>query len=575
MKILSIHNGHNAAAGFMEAGEMLFAIQEERLTKIKNYIGYPNKAVDMIFTRFNLSPNEIDYVVFNGNHMARPFDVKELKERFKRTQQKNLTSVMRKMARRTPLYEVYKNRTKEERIQPAIKRGFKEKQIKFVEHHLAHASSAYFGSPWWNSDKKVLILTLDGGGDKISATVSIGQKGKIKRISQTSDEDSLGNIYSRITFMLGFTPWEHEYKLMGMAPYVNAEHSKDIKKTFEGYIDIDSKDPLRFRRKINEPTSLIYNRLRNDMELQRFDNICRGLQDFTEELVVKWVKNAIKKTGIHSLALAGGVFMNVKANKRIMELPEVKELFVFPSCGDETNIFGAAWHVYARDREEHGEKIDIKEFGPFYYGTDISNELAESTIKKYAQTHNVEYELREDISEYVGELLANNEIVARASGPMEFGARALGNRSILSNASDLRNVQIINMMVKKRDFWMPFAPVILKERADDYIINPKRVPAPYMILSFDTTDKRDDLVGAIQQADHTARPQVIEKEWNAPYYNILKTFEKETGFGGMMNTSFNLHGYPIVNDAKDALWVFENSGLKYVQIADYIVRKKE
>lgn len=573
MKIISIHDGHNAAAGYFEDGDFKFALQEERLTKIKNYWGYPLQSLNLIFKKFNLSVEDIDYLALNGNHMPVPIDITQLKTNFQSTQQRTTKSMIKKISRFTPIFTIYKAKRKEERIKPLLKMGFKKDQIRFIDHHLAHASSAYFGSPWWNKEEKTLILTLDGGGDKLCATISIGQNGKITRISETEDSHSLGNIYSRVTLMLGFTPWEHEYKLMGMAPYAGEKYSKLSYEIFSRYLEFDSHDVLKFRRKIMEPTSLIYNRLRDDLEFQRFDTICRGLQDFTEDLIVKWVTAAIKRTNIHKIALSGGVFMNVKANKRIMELPEVNDLFIFPSCGDETNIFGAAWNVYSDERLNHGEKIDIKQFGPFYYGPEITEDMAERSIKKYAKDHNIIYEQREDISSYVGELIAENKIVARASGPMEFGARALGNRSILSNASDLKNVQTINMMVKKRDFWMPFAPVILKEKADEYILNPKKIPAPYMILSFDTTEKRNEIIGAIHQADRTARPQIIERNWNPEYYDIIKIFEKETGFSGLMNTSFNLHGYPIVNDVSDALWVFENSDLKYLQVGKYIVKK--
>jgi carbamoyltransferase len=529
-------------------------------------------AVDYILKNHSLEPKDVDYVVMHGNHMAKPFDVKELKTVFKEHQQRKLKSLLRKVGRETPLYTYYKSKVKKERLKPVQKLGFSDKQITFVEHHTCHASSAYFGSPWWRGEDRVLVLTLDGGGDRLCATVNIGQGGEITRIAETSDSNSLGNIYSRTTFMLGFTPWEHEYKLMGMAPYVNEKYAKPCFDVFASYLSLDPKNNLVFKRSIVEPTSLMYNRLRGDLEFQRFDSVCRGLQDFTEDIVVKWVTAAIKKTGVHRLALGGGVFMNVKANKRIMELSEVEELFVFPSCGDETNIFGAAWDVYARNRREHGEPIDIVPLGPLYFGPDVTD--AEEEIRRYAKSHKIEYESRSDIAQHVGELLAENAVVARASGRMEFGARALGNRSILANASDLKNVQLINMMIKKRDFWMPFAPVILREREKDYIMNPKNIDAPYMILSFDTTENRNHIVGAVHQADGTARPQVVEREWNPEYYDILKSFEKRTGYGGMMNTSFNLHGYPIVNDAKDALWVFENSGLKYLQLGEFIIEKK-
>jgi len=574
MKILSIHDGHNGSVGLFEDGKCLYAIQEERLTKKKNDMGFPINSVNTIMNNFSLNPSDIDFVSFNGHHVPLPFNVKEISEVFKKSQQKTITSSLKRIARRTPIGDIYRDRRKEERKRPIVKMGFKEKRIIFIDHHLAHASSAYFGSGWYEEKfGKILILTLDGGGDGLCATVSIGENGNITRLSETKDTESLGNIYSRTTFMLGFKPWEHEYKIMGMAPYVSKKYSKDAYNKFSSYLNIDNNDPTKFKRTIKEPTSLIYNRMRKDLEFQRFDSISRGLQDFTEDLIIRWIKNVVKKYKIYNLALSGGVFMNVKANKRIMELPEIENLFIFPSCGDETNIFGTAWYLYSKQQLYNNEKIDIP-FGPLYLGSDINDNNVENMLKKEKRNLNINYEYHKDISEYVGELVAENKIVARASGGMEFGARALGNRSILSNASDLQNVQKINMAIKKRDFWMPFAPVILQERADDYIINKKNIKAQYMILSFDTTENRKDIIGAVHQADLTARPQLIDREWNPNYYDIVKKYEKETGYGGMMNTSFNLHGYPIVNDEKDALFVLRNSDLNYLQVGNYLIYRK-
>jgi len=574
MLLLGIHDGHNSSACLFSDGEILFAIQEERLTNIKNFFGLPIKCIKLILKKFNLSPCDIDKVILNGFKVPNPVQVNEMLSSIRSNQKKKFYNIIKQIARNSPIYNLYVNNNKSHRIKQIVKLGFKVSQIDFIEHHLAHASSAYYGSPWWNKNKKVLILTLDGGGDKICSTVSIGENAIINRLHSSPDSNSIGILYSLVTFLLGFVPLEHEYKLMGLAPYASEKNSITSYKTFSSYLCLDSKNKnLTFNRKIIEPISSSYSRLRSDLELQRFDSVCRGLQDFCEDIVVKWIKSSIKETKINTLCLSGGVFMNVKVNKRIMELPEVQELFIFPSCGDETNIFGAVWNNYITYKTERNESIDLKSFGPFYFGSEIKNENVEPALRKLKKELPINYNYREDINDYVGELLGKNEIVARANGKMEFGARALGNRSILADASDLKNIRILNMMVKNRDFWMPFAPAIMSEYEKKYIINKKNIPSPYMILSYDTTSSRNEIIAAIHQADLTARPQIVYKDWNHEYHSIIARYEKITNTGGLLNTSFNLHGFPIVNGINDALWVFKNCGLKFLQLGDYIVEK--
>tara|TARA_Y100000588_G_C14229666_1_gene914709 strand:+ start:306 stop:2024 length:1719 start_codon:yes stop_codon:yes gene_type:complete len=571
MKILSIHDGHNASVCYFEDGKIIFAIQEERLNKKKNYLGPPVMSIKKIFEEYHLEPSDFDCVIFPFKHSPLPFDVSKIRDEWKNTFEKNIYRTrIKKLLRRTPFYTIHKRQTRKIRISQYTKLGFKESQIIFMDHHEAHAATAYFGSPWFDKNEDVLILTLDGGGDGLCATISIGSNGNVKRISQTSDLNSLGNIYSRATFMLGFTPWEHEYKVMGMAPYVSKKYGEESYSIFSSYLSLDDNDSLKF--KSSTSSSLLYKKMSKDTYGIRFDNICRGLQDFTEDLIVSWVQKAIRKTGIKKLACAGGVFMNVKANKRIMEIPSVEDLFIFPSCGDETNVFGACWHIYSKKIKEENLSGKIEKFEHMYFGNDIKDSEVESFFSKNKSKYVIQKE--NNIGKTVGELLSDNKVVARASGTMEFGARALGNRSILSNASDLKNVQHINQMIKKRDFWMPFAPVILEERESDYLINKKGIDSRFMIMSFDTTDKRDDIIGAVHQADYTARPQIINEKINKEYYNILKSYESLTSFGGMMNTSFNLHGLPIVSDVEDAMYVMNNSGLDTMQLSNYIITKE-
>jgi len=264
--------------------------------------------------------------------------------------------------------------------------------------------------------------------------------------------------------------------------------------------------------------------------------------------------------------------MNVKLNLKIMEMPEVRKFFVFPSCGDESLAIGAAYYGYEQVCKDKGKNVDIEPLGDLYKGPEYSNEYIENVLKKES---GIVYSFFDNIEEKIVELLTKKEIVARFAGRMEWGARALGNRSILADASNYEVVKIINEMIKQRDFWMPFAPTILKEREDDYIVNPKKVPAPYMILAFNSKEKaKKDLVAAMHPYDYTLRPQILEKEENEKYYKIIKIFEEMTGMGGILNTSFNLHGYPIVCSPEDAIHVFKNSGLKYLALENWLVKKK-
>jgi carbamoyltransferase len=292
-----------------------------------------------------------------------------------------------------------------------------------------------------------------------------------------------------------------------------------------------------------------------------------------EDLLCRWVRNGIRETGVRKIALSGGVFMNVKANKALMEMEEVDDLFVMPSCGDESNSIGAAYQVYAQSCRALGRDVDAAPLGGLYLGDAFSDADVEGALA--GSEGRLDVTRCDDIDAVVAQLLANGKIVARCQGRMEFGARALGNRSILADPADHRCVRAINMMVKKRDFWMPFAPVILRERAAEYIANPKNVASPYMMLSFDTTEARDDLIAAIHMADQTARAQILEESWNPGYYRVLKEFERLTGRGAILNTSFNLHGYPVVNGPREALWVMENSGLQHLALGNYLVSKRE
>jgi carbamoyltransferase len=253
----------------------------------------------------------------------------------------------------------------------------------------------------------------------------------------------------------------------------------------------------------------------------------------------------------------------------------VEDLFAFPSCGDESNAVGAAYLGYLEECRRRGEVPAPAPFGPAYLGPDITDAEVEAVIRERRLEGRYKIAACERIEERIAELLVTDGVVARCAGRMEFGARALGNRSILANPSDPRVVGVINRMIKNRDFWMPFAPTVLAERAQDYLVNPKGLASPYMMLAMPSRpEARDALAAALHPHDGTARPQILERAWNPAYHALIREFERRTGIGAVLNTSFNLHGEPIVCTADDAVDTFERSGLPHLAVGNWLISKK-
>ncbi len=568
MDIIGIHDGHSASACLLREGKIEFAIQEERLSRIKNHSTFPRQAIQSIFSHSGLTPKDIDHLVFSSRYMPANKNRDEIRREY--IDSAAIQTHLKRALKKTPVFSFYARSRNRKRLQQAVRLGFSAEKIVSYDHHLCHAAAAYFGSPWWR-DEPVLILTNDAGGDDLCATVSIGRNGKISRLHAVSVSESIGYIYSMITALLGMIPEEHEYKVMGMAPYSSSEKHRQLQHKFERLLVFDpSTGGMTWHRAGGCPhAQYSYRFLQKLTEAQRFDWICGAVQDFTEDFLVRWVQNSIQATGIRKVALGGGVFMNVKANKRIMELDEVDSLFVFPSCGDESNAMGAAFLQYAQEKTRQGAPVKLQHLDSFCYGPEFSDDQIASVLKQ----HSFSYRSCSDIETEVAGLLNRGEVVARFEGRMEFGARALGNRSILANPSDRDSIRTINDIIKNRDFWMPFAPSILSDRQTEYFMNPKKISAPYMILSFNTNGNVQKIIAACHPYDFTIRPQVVSERMNPSYYRLISIFHQMSGIGGVLNTSFNLHGYPIVCSPADAMDVFSRSGLKYMAVGRYLVEK--
>ena len=570
MKILGIHDGHNASACLLEDGVVRAAVQEERLSRLKNHNGFPARAIRWVLSSTGTEPGQLDKIAFDSLHMPYPKTTDQLLEEYRTSQ--SLATGLKRILKQTPARAWHRSRRRATRIAAAREAGLPVDRIVFVDHHTCHAAAAYYGSPW--KDGKVLVLTADGMGDDICAAIWVAEGGRLgPPVASVEESHSLGNIYAQITYLLGMAPLDHEYKLMGMAPYAPEKCAVRCQERFSRLLAFDGNGGLTWRRTSGVPNTFYsYRYFQKLAERERFDCLAAGLQRFTETHLATWVRNAIRATGVHRVALGGGVFMNVVANLKILKLPEVEELFVFPSCGDETNAIGAAYQVYAEAELAGGHRVGIPPVGPIYWGP-RPDEAPFGTVLDQLQADGYHIEATADLEGRVAEVLAQGEVVARAVGPMEFGARALGNRSILADPTKKDVVRLINDMVKKRDFWMPFAPAMLAERSHEYVQNPKSVDAPYMIMAFDTTSRSADLEAAVQPYDRSARPQFVHRSHNLEFHRLLCGFADRTGRGVVLNTSFNLHGAPIVSSVADAVEVLRNSGLNYLAVPGYLIRK--
>ena len=564
--VIGIHDGHNASVAVIRDGKLAFALQEERLTRVKNQGDAPAGAVAMARQMVNSSAGSLK-VGLNGHYMSyHQWRRETILRDYERS--RNLGSRLKQPLKGTFIDRVYQRRKATERAERLATLGFAHEQLVPVEHHLAHASAAYYTSPW--KGEKVLVLTCDGSGDRLSATVSTGERGRLTRIAEVSEHASIGRLYALVTRYLGMTPLEHEYKVMGLAPYVSGgDKVRRASEIFDALFEFTA-HPLVWRRRKGVPSMYAAaGFVARQLEGRRFDTIAAGIQSFLEQMLVRWVRNAIRETGIRKVACSGGVFMNVKANLALLELDEVEELYVFPSCGDESNSIGAACWLAAQSGEP------VQALGPIYYGEPITDGEAQSALEAPAPAGRLRSHWVADIEALAAEKLAEGKIVARAKGAAEFGARALGNRSILAPAHSTAAARTINEMVKSRDFWMPFAPSVLAERAGEYYVKPKLADSPYMMFAFRSRpEKRAAFAAAQHPQDFTTRPHEVFADHNPDYYRLLQEYEGRTGEGILLNTSFNLHGEPIVYRARDAVDVFLRSGLNYMALGNWWVEKR-
>ena len=575
-KIIAINEGFNSSVVIANGETILYACENERITGEKNTFGLPTASVRHGLAYCGIDPANITTLLLSnldspiGSKAAflRSYDLAYDADkdplqgaRAALSELLNSTTTRRRKIRANEEISAFKEEL-----------GLINAVVHRSSHHLNHAASAYFGLLSATARKEpTVIVTLDGGGDNVCAGVYIAKNGVIETVAETPVGHSLGNIFARVTHHLGFRPHEHEYKLMGLAPYARPEYYNDALEIFRSYLALDPSAPLQFKRLISEPTTKIGPRLKRDLRRQRFDAVAAGLQAFSEELILEWLRAVIRETGIKRIVAAGGSFMNVKSNLQITCELDLELFDVLPSCGDETLPFGALWqHLHSSGNAHLDKTFNI------YTGDDISRDT-ENAIARYKDV--IDVEKCADAIAIAAELIADGKIIGWCQGRMEFGARALGNRSILASADNIDTAHKINRSIKRRDFWMPFAPAIRIEDAQDYLCIPDCLPrprlSPWMMHSFNTPDHINNIAATIHPFDRTARAQIVSAEISPTFHRLISKYKDMSGRAVLLNTSFNLHGRPLVRDTATAISTFLETDLDILFCDDWCIRKKD
>ena len=600
MVILGIASEHCSAAALMIDGRVVGMIQEERLSKRKNQVAFPLQAIRRLVDRhLGGDMKRIDRVVFGGKE-SDPYyaaldrfsdfsiadHVREQHELWqphfyggKRNDgtywQKELIagrhinegaqfdfSWLKDM---TPA-EATKRFVEVERP-AAVKRhlGFAGRS-EAVDHHTCHAYYALHGGPLDSARREeALVLTADAWGDGCNWSASTsGRDGRLTRVASGPDH-RIARIYKWTTLILGMKPNEHEYKVMGLSAYPRpGKYVSAAERIFFEAFDFRDGKFVSDRPLVDS-----YFDLKNRLEGHRFDNIAGALQNWATSVTAAWVRHWLKETGRSGLCFSGGLSMNIKTNGELLQMPEVAWLSVPASGGDESLCAGACFALAAADGTVRS--MEHAYLGEAPDGGDWRGRLAEAG-------HSAEqFDVREGVdAKAAARLLAADFVVARCVGSAEFGARALGNRSILANPSNPANVKLINDAIKNRDFWMPFTPSIQAEYTDRYLDNPKRAVSPFMTIGFASRpEHRHEIAGALHFADHSARPQFVDRATNPDYWELIEEFRKLTGVPALLNTSLNLHGEPMNYSLADAARTVALSELDFLLMpGDRLLYKK-
>ncbi len=582
---------HDSAAALVVDGQVVAAAQEERFTRKKHDFEFPLNAIDYCFQAGGITPDQLDYVGF--------YDKPLLKfERLLETYMAYAPSGFRSFAMAMPLWLGQKLHLRRE-MNRGLKKAFK-KQYVFAEHHESHAASAFFPSPF----EEAAILTLDGVGEWATASYGIGRGNKINLTHELHFPHSLGLLYSAFTYYCGFRVNSGEYKLMGLAPYgepkyvdLIVDNLVDIKEDGSFRLDMSyfnyaqglTMTGRRFHDLLGSPPR------QPESPIEQFHmDLAASIQQVTEEIMLRCGRHVHAQTGMDNLCLAGGVALNCVGNGRLLREGPFENIWIQPAAGDAGGALGVAmfiWHQLL-DKPRTVQENDNQSgslLGPRYENGQI-REFFDSVAAVYRHIED-----EDELCDLVAGVIADEKVVGWMQGRMEFGPRALGSRSIIGDARSEKMQSVMNLKIKFRESFRPFAPSILEEKVDEFFDMRPREQSPYMLLVADVkSEKRTPSEGQMQQfkgldklkvtrsqvpaithVDYSARVQTVDPHRHGRFYKLLKTFDRITGSPVMINTSFNVRGEPIVCSPEHAYRCFMATNMDVLVVENYVLFKQE
>ncbi|MDD4202145.1 MAG: carbamoyltransferase [Candidatus Omnitrophica bacterium] len=576
---------HDSAAVLLKEGEIIAAAQEERFTRKKHDQAFPEKAARFCLEFAGISINDIEIVCFYD----KPFlKFERILETYMAYAPKGISSFLKAV----PL-GIKKKLWMKEQIAEVL--GFTGK-ILFTEHHEAHGASAFFPSPF----NEAAILTMDGVGEWATASIGVGEKNRIFLKKELNFPHSLGLLYSAFTYYTGFRVNSGEYKLMGLAPYGKAVYKELI---LSKLLDLKEDGSFKMNMKYFNycagltMTSKAFHdlfggppRTAETKITQKHMDLAKSIQDVTEEIMLRMAKHARKITQKNNLVLAGGVALNCVGNGRILREAGYEDIWIQPASGDAGGALGAAlfaWHQYCGKERIVDGKNDLQKGS--YLGPIFSDE----EIERYLSKEKIPFEKISDVPEKIAELIDQQNVIGWFQGRMEFGPRALGARSIIGDARSAKMQEIMNLKIKFRESFRPFAPSVLEEKTEEIFDLNKQ--SPYMLLvaplkenkRINLTEEQEKLFGleklqakrsvfpAITHVDYSARIQTVSSRTNKVFYDMIKVLDEKYGCPVIINTSFNVRGEPIVCFPEDAYKCFMRTNMDYLVMGSYLIKKEE